>query len=442
MDAAAVAMKHDDEELVAVSAAELMEQKFLQQQRVENNETENHKEIDEIEQTADNNFVLRCSHEGETDLLGRPMRPYITPLSRPVMAAGNTQLSFAQARLFGLLDENGEVRSVDTMQAESSATAAAKHQATMESVKNLSGPRELDLSHIEVPEDAELKFKPTRSAAADKAMRNPRLGYDFIDRLEGGGDFMERMSAEPAKGSKKEKKELQSAKDDYTALLDKLACLNCKAEQSFDEYHEKIRECRRCKEKFVKVKVCNAAAFERQQKEQEEKRQKKLRELEEAMYGSVGKMASKPSDRLRQLGQSRAAAAASSVAAVPVRTCTYTFVWLIFVRARTMATNLHSLLVVSCSLSSPSNFVPSFVILYFFSCRLWWTVVMCRLVEAGAARVVAVVEQAEVQHPNRKDKERRQDQRWPLSRQCSNNNKPATPRSQQQSFKNLSTYSS
>ena len=117
-------------------------------------------------------------------------------------------------------------------------------------------------------------------------------------------------------------------KDDYTALLDKLACPKCKAEQSFDEYHEKIRECRRCKEKFVKVKVCNAAAFERQQKEQEEKRQKKLRELEEEMYGSVGKMASKSNDRLRQLGQSRAATAASSAAAVPVRTRTDTVMYL------------------------------------------------------------------------------------------------------------------
>jgi uncharacterized protein YbaR (Trm112 family) len=95
---------------------------------------------------------------------------------------------------------------------------------------------------------------------------------------------------------------LFSTKDDYAALLDKLACPKCKTEQSFDEYHEKIRECRRCKEKFIKVKVCNVLAFERQQKEQEEKRQKRLLELEEAMqqcraaveamggkFGSAGK---------------------------------------------------------------------------------------------------------------------------------------------------------
>ena len=207
-------MKHDDDELVVISAAELMNQKFLQQQQREKNETMNNHdvEIDQATEEVVDNNALRCSQEGETDLLGRPMRPYITPLTRPVMAAGNTQLSFAQARLFGLLDENGEVRSVDKIQAESNAAAAAKHQATMESVKNLSGPRELDLSHIEIPEDAELKFKPSRSAAAERAMRNPRLGYDFLDQLEGAGDFMERLSAEPAKGSKKEKKKLQSAK--------------------------------------------------------------------------------------------------------------------------------------------------------------------------------------------------------------------------------------
>lgn len=194
-------MEQDDDELLAISADELMNQKFIQQDEVEQDDN-----------ALPDDHVLRCSEEGEMDLLGRPMRPYITPLTQPVIAAGNTQLSFAQARLFGLLDENGEVRSVDTIQAASSAAAAAKHQATMESVNNLSGPRELDLSHIEIPENAELKFKPSRSAAAERAMRNPRLGYDFIDQLEGAGDFMERLSAEPAKGSKKEKKKLQSAK--------------------------------------------------------------------------------------------------------------------------------------------------------------------------------------------------------------------------------------
>jgi len=198
-------MKHDDDELLAISADELMNQKFLQQQK-------NEVEQDDNALPAADDHELRCSQEGETDLLGRPMRPYITPLTRPVIAAGKTQLSFAQARLFGLLDENGEVRSVDTIQSDSNAAAAAKHQATMESVKNLSGPRELDLSHIEIPENAELKFKPSRSAAAERAMRNSRLGYDFIDQLESAGDFMERLSAEPAKGSKKEKKKLQSAK--------------------------------------------------------------------------------------------------------------------------------------------------------------------------------------------------------------------------------------
>lgn len=52
------------------------------------------------------------------------------------------------------------------------------------------------------------------------------------------------------------------------------------------------------------------------------------------MYGSVGKMASKTNDRQRRpVGQSRAATAASSVTAVPVRTQIHTVVYLyLFIR--------------------------------------------------------------------------------------------------------------
>jgi len=177
--------------------------------------------------------VLRVSAEGETDLLGRPQRPYVTPLSRPVLAAGNTQLSYAQARLYGLVDENGEVKPIDELRGEGASAAAARHQQTMDSVKNLSEPKELDLSHIEVEEDKHLTFKPARSEAAKKAMLNSRCGYDFVSRLEERGDFLDRYSAEPEKGSKTYKKMLQSAKDDYMAQLDKLACPKCKVGPSF-----------------------------------------------------------------------------------------------------------------------------------------------------------------------------------------------------------------
>ena len=73
-----------------------------------------------------------------------------------VLAAGNTQLSFAQARLYGLLDENGDPKEINSMQADTAAATAKRHQQTMESVKNLSEPREVDLSHVESEEKAEM----------------------------------------------------------------------------------------------------------------------------------------------------------------------------------------------------------------------------------------------------------------------------------------------
>lgn len=76
--------------------------------------------------------------------------------------------------------------------------------------------------------------------------------------------------------------------DDYKALIDKLVCPTCKAEQSFDEYFEKIRQCRRCNEKYVKSKISNCFSFEKKNKENEEKRLLKLKTAEAAIYGNLG----------------------------------------------------------------------------------------------------------------------------------------------------------
>lgn len=91
------------------------------------------------------------------------------------------------------------------------------------------------------------------------------------------------------KNQKTKNLNLESLKDDYKALLDKLACPNCKSEQSFDEYYEKIRDCRRCNEKFTKSKISKSSTFERKNKENEEKRLLKLKAVDDAIYGTLGK---------------------------------------------------------------------------------------------------------------------------------------------------------
>lgn len=86
----------DSEELNIVSEEELRQQQFARHESQSSrmmvpplhSESPDEPDIDGIERDLngrdDNMSVLRVSAEGETDLLGRPLRPYITPLTRPV----------------------------------------------------------------------------------------------------------------------------------------------------------------------------------------------------------------------------------------------------------------------------------------------------------------------------------------------------------------------
>lgn len=117
-----------------------------------------------------------------------------------------------------------------------------------------------------------------------------RCGYDFVSRLEEQGDFLQRYDTAPEKGSKAYKKLIEAEKADYEAKLDKLACPKCRKTQTFDEYYEKIRSCRACKEKFTQLNVSNTAAFEAKMKKEEEKRLARAKAVEDAMYGNLGKL--------------------------------------------------------------------------------------------------------------------------------------------------------
>ena len=166
---------------------------------------------------------------------------------------------------------------------------------TISRIGAMSEPRELDLSHIVDPEAKEEPFKPARSKQAENAMRNPRCGYDFIDRLNNQeGGFLERAFGNEKAQNKMEKIQMDAAKEDYTASHDKLACPSCKREQSFDEFWEKKRLCSLCKVRYQKANLCNAGAFERRLKEQEEKRLEKLAKAEAEIYNVKKVVYTKP----------------------------------------------------------------------------------------------------------------------------------------------------
>ncbi len=204
-------------------------------------------------------------------------KPYRGALSKPVIKAGNTVISAAQARLFGLTDFKGGVKEVDP-------DVNAKN--TLRRIHNLTKIVSKDLSYIQSEDDIESTFKPKRSAKAESAMRNPACGYDFVDRLEKEENgFLERAESGSKSGGKNNKVLKDQAEMDYEASHDKLGCPQCKRLQSFDEFWEKKRMCQVCNVRYVKVNVSSGAALLRRMKVAEEKRQENLKKASEEMYG-------------------------------------------------------------------------------------------------------------------------------------------------------------
>ena len=101
------------------------------------------------------------------------------------------------------------------------------------------------------------------------------------------GEFLTRNTSDN-KNLKKKNLNIELLKADYEAVLDKLICPSCKNEQSFDENFEKIRECRRCNEKFVRAKKSNSSFFAKTNKKNEEKRLLRLKNIEDGVYGNLG----------------------------------------------------------------------------------------------------------------------------------------------------------
>lgn len=55
-------------------------------------------------------------------------------------------------------------------------------QHVISKVNTMSKAREIDIEAITM-DDEKITFKPSRSKEAERAMRNPRCGYDFLSRL-------------------------------------------------------------------------------------------------------------------------------------------------------------------------------------------------------------------------------------------------------------------
>lgn len=114
-------------------------------------------------------------------------RLYQNELTKPIFKVGNTEIGLSQAKLFGLLDDNGELKLKNVLPKVNKKKSAIH-------MRSLSKPRSIPVI-IDEEEAAECTFKPTKDPKAVAAMNQKNLGYDFADRLGGGVSFLDRLKS-------------------------------------------------------------------------------------------------------------------------------------------------------------------------------------------------------------------------------------------------------
>lgn len=271
----------EGDELIVKSTAEIAEVKYSAR---DDGEYEDYDEYN-----TDEDYDEEENHQFQQD---KEAVPYQSELSKTLHKVGKTTITKGQAALFGIKQPKRQEPTAEKL----AEKLNSSFNKVLGKIKSLSEPRKSDLSHVKSEDDYESTFKPSRSKKALLAMRAAGCGYDFIDRLESEKDgFLARAFSNNGKSKVDELKQ-QEAEERYKVSLDKLACPQCKAKQSFDEFWEKKRFCQRCQVRYVKLNVCDPVAFERRMKKQEEKRQHKIKKVEQEMYSYKKKEYKKPKE--------------------------------------------------------------------------------------------------------------------------------------------------
>jgi hypothetical protein len=129
---------------------------------------------DEDYEGADDGDDFEATAEDENS------KPYQNKLQAEVVRKKNTSITMSQAKLFGIpMDKTGKV-SVPGARPPDTDKQLTK---ILSRIGKMSDPVQSDLSHIKSEDDLESTFKPQKSAAALALMRNPKLGYDFIEKV-------------------------------------------------------------------------------------------------------------------------------------------------------------------------------------------------------------------------------------------------------------------
>jgi hypothetical protein len=222
-----------------------------------------------LDRKADSGDLL---HVNNAEVKVTQHSPYQNELCKPVFSAGKTSIGFSQAKLYGLVDEKGNIK----LEKKSTGISPERMKQKVETMskprpKTALSPNEYEIDNIKRTEAKQ---------AAMKAMMNPRCGYDFVERLKDRGNFLDRVNID----KRKNKSQIEKEKQDYDLRLDKLKCPKCNRFQSYDEYVDKKRNCSLCNVRYVKHSVCHISSFEKRLEEKAKIREEKLTALDAEIY--------------------------------------------------------------------------------------------------------------------------------------------------------------
>jgi hypothetical protein len=148
----------------------------------------------------------------------------------------STPQSYAQSKPFTIQDDQKILNAVRSRQG--SENVAWDKLLPGRTAKHC---RERWESHLRAPPGC--SFKPTKTEAAKRAMKHPKLHYDF-EKVDGTGDFLSR--AKVNENARQGDLNLERGENLYAISLDKKQCTNCGQQQSYKELCDRVKTCTTC----------------------------------------------------------------------------------------------------------------------------------------------------------------------------------------------------
>lgn len=198
---------------------------------------------------------------------------YMKSCAKPILKAGKTKVSLADARLFGIPVDPKTGKPNIPIKKKMDKEQVLQKKLRMRKILEPRGPTEITERNM-IDDDNELTFKP----AADHGA----LGHNPFGEGEKRGPFLK--AAEKKEALRKQKLQDEIGKVEYEARVNKAFCPHCGVTQSYKQYEGGKKNCATCRVPFI-MRRMDQKAFEDRQEKARLKKERKMKETISEMYG-------------------------------------------------------------------------------------------------------------------------------------------------------------